>query len=319
MSGISVFPFTKMNWRTKAIEEKWEPLRGRIYNCVNFAEYEMVKRGYRKCDVYDFGPQNMMPRLKKPVVDGLFFLPMLISKTYGGYGHRHYVTKDFDKDTFIYGVVSNNLEGAITFHDAGVTDIKERIRNDYGYRVINIDGQHTMNLTGIDHNITGALLGYPSCDRDFFNKTWLKDGCLDPMFEMAMNTEGCEIIANPHSIYESNFMGKHTVEVTPIERHVKVSGNPMLNRLARYWGFNIIPFFPHSFDCPKAADFADTFFTLMRERDPEAADACLEVLSMPMKWSMLNAVTILEHPLFFGSANGYYRSEKVVVEWFPND
>lgn len=296
--SATLYPFTKMVWRSKEIESKWEPLRGRIYNCVNFAEYEMVKRGYRKCDVYDFGPGNIMPRLKKPTVDGLFFLPMLISKTYGGYGHRHYVTKDFDKDTFIYGVVSNNLEDAITFHDAGVTDIKERLRPADWYSRYPIAGaDHVMNPTGIDHDVTGYLLGYPKTARDFFNKTWLKDGCLDPMFEMAQNTQNNE--------YNGN--------------HIKVSGNPMLNRLARYWGFNIIPFFPPSFDCPKAADFADTFFTLMRERDQEAADACLEVLSMPMKWSMMNAVTILEHPLFFGSANGYYRPEKVTVEWFPND
>jgi len=299
---LEINPFSKLVWRTPEIEAKWEPLRGRIYNCVNFAEYEMVKRGYRKCDVYDFGPQNIMTRLKKPTVDGLYYLPMLISKTYGGYGHRHYVTKDFEKDTFIYGVVSNNLEDAITFHDAGVTDITERIRDYSNAWRIPFDFEdavgHPLNPNGIDHDVTGYLLGYPACDRDFFNKTWLKDGCLDPMYEMAENTVN-------HEVSKIN--------------HIKVSGNPMLNRLARYWGLNIIPFFPHSFDCIKAGDFADTFFNLMRERDEEAADACLEMLSMPMKWSMLNAVTILEHPLFFGSANGYYRTEKVVVEWFPND
>ena len=244
----------------------------------------MVKRGLRPCDVYDFGPGNILHRLKKPVVDGLFFLPMLVSKQYGGYGHRHYVTDKFTDDTFVYGVVAKKLDDAIKFHDAGVVNIKDRVN-------IWVD----MNPTGIDHNVTGALLGYPACDRYFFEKTWLKDGCLDPMYEMAKNT------AN----HEDN------------NNIIKVSGNPMLNRLARYWGFNIIPFFPHSFDCLKAADFADNFFMLMRERDREAADACLEVLSMPMTWSMLNAVTILEHPLFFGSANGYYRPGKVTVEWFP--
>ncbi len=289
---MEIFPFAKLCWKTKAIEDVWEPLRKRIYDCTAFAEYEMVKRGYRSCDVYDFGPQNVMMRLKKPVIDGLFHLPMLISKTYGGYGHRHYVTDKFGDDTFIYGVVSNTLDGAIKFHDAGVTDLKLRIKK---------WAPEEMNPTGIDHRVTGALLGYPPCDTEFFEKTWLKGGCLDPMYEMALNTENHERIPSMS------------------EERVKVSGNPMLNRLARYWGFNIIPFFPHAFDCKEAADFADRFFMLMREKDSAAADACLEVLSMPMKWSMVNAVTVLEHPLFFGSANGYYRTEKVTVEWFPNE
>jgi hypothetical protein len=250
------------------------------------------------CDVYDFGPGNIMERLKKPVLDGLTFLPILISKMYGGYGHRHYVENRFTDDTFIYGVVAKKLEDAITFHDAGVTDLKLRIRPQDWYSRYPMQGVNLhMNPTGIDHDVTGYLLGYPTCDRLFFEQTWLKDGCLDPMYEMAYNTSDSESGSTKYSI--------------------KVSGNPMLNRLARYWGFNIIPFFPHSFDCAKAGDFADTFFNLMRERDQDAADACLEVLSMPMKWSMLNAVTTLEHPLFFGSANGYYLPEKVTVEWFP--
>jgi hypothetical protein len=312
VNDFSIFPFVKMVWRTKEIEQQWEPLRRRIYDCTAFAEYEMVRRGLRPCDVYDFGPGNILPRLKKPVVDGLFFLPMLVSKQYGGYGHRHYVTDKFTDDTFVYGVVAKKLEDAISFHDAGVVDIKQRIRPQDWYSRYPMQGvNHCMNPTGIDHDVTGYLLGYPADCRYFFDKTWLKDGCLDPMFEMAKNTEGYELISSSYDFPSNNN------EIIPREHRIKVSGNPMLNRLARYWGFNIIPFFPHSFDCPKAADFADSFFMLMRERDREAADACLEVLSMPMRWSMLNAVTILEHPLFFGSANGYYRPGKVTVEWFP--
>jgi len=292
MTGIEVKPFSRIMWRSRAIEEKWEPLRKRIYDCTAFAEYEMVRRGYRQCDVYDFTPDNIMQRLKKPALDGLVFLPMLISESYNGYGHRHYLTDRFREGTFIYGVVSTTLDSAIKFHDAGVTDTKQRVRQ---------WSDRDMNPKGIDHNVTGALLGYPACDRIFFNETWLKGGCLDPMYEMARNTEGNEMKVN----------------VLTDERIVKVSGNPMLNRLARYWGFNLVPFFPHSFDCKYAADFADQWFTLMRERDAEATDACLDALSMPMVWSMTNAVTVLEHPLFVGSANGYYRKEKVTVEWTP--
>lgn len=313
MSQISLFPFNKLCWRTKAIANEWEPIRRRIYNCTAFAEYEMVKRGYRRCDVYDFGPNNIIPRLTKVAADGLFFIPILISKQYGGYGHRHYTTDKFTDDTFIYGGVAKDCEDAIAFHDAGVPNIKDRIMDPKKTKYIYHDDMiiHSINPDGIDHRLTGWLLGYPACDVEFFSRTWLKDGCLDPMYEMAVNTEGAEV-ENKVFIKDNSL-----AELKPKEYNVKVAGNPMLNRLARYWGFNIVPHFPHSFDCVEAGDFAEVFFKLMREADGEAADACLDLLSMPMRWSMMNAVTTLEHPLFFGSANGYYRKEKVTVEWFP--
>lgn len=284
---VEVYPFVKFSWRSREIEEKWNPLRGRIYNAVHFAEYEMVKRGFRKCDVYDFGPRNIVERLRKVASDGLIFIPILISQQYGGYGHRHYVVKDFTDDTFIYGGVARNKEDAIRFHDAGVTDLRLRLKD---------WKSSEMNPRGIDHDVTGELLGYPKCDRDFFNEVWLKSGNLDPMFEMACNTEDHELVT---------------------ENHVKVAGDPLLNRMLRYWGYNIIPFFPHSYDCKEALKFANNFFTLMHEYDYEAVNACREVLSMPMRWSLSNCIIEVQHPLFWGAANGYYTESKKVVDWFP--
>jgi hypothetical protein len=116
------------------------------------------------------------------------------------------------------------------------------------------------------------------------------------MYEMAENTENHEKVSGTH---------------------IKVTGSPYLNRLIRYWGFNLIPFFPHSFDCLKAEKFAKIWYKLMEEKDEEASRACLVALDMPMIWSMVNCITTIEHPLFMGSANGYYRPDKVTVEWFP--
>lgn len=287
ITNCELFPFVKFSWRTKDIANKWEPLRKRIYNAVHFAEYEMVKRGHRACDVYDFGPGNVVERLRKVAKDGLIFIPILISQQYGGYGHRHYVVNKFTDDTFIYGGIARNKEDAIKFHDAGVTDLRLRIMD---------WKSEEMNPNGIDHDVTGELLGYPKCDRKFFNDVWLKDGCLDPMYEMALRTEDHEFVS---------------------ENHIKVTGNPLLNRLCKYWGYNIVPFFPHSFDCPNALKFAETFYKLMEEHDKEAIQACREVLSMPMKWSLSNCVIEVQHPLFWGAANGYHTQEKKVVEWFP--
>lgn len=286
--AIEIYPFTKFSWRSKKIAEKWEPLRRRIYGATGFAEYEMVRRGHRACDVYDFGTGNILSALRRVAAHGLIFIPILISKKYGGYGHRHYIVDKFTDDTFIYGGIARNKEDAVKFHDAGTPDLSQRI---------NQWGPSEMNPKGIDHDVTGKLLGYPECDRRFFQETWLRDGCLDPMYEMAVNTENHEAVS---------------------PNHIKVSGDPMLNRLIRYWGYNIIPFFPHSFDCPEAAKFADIFFELMREYDEDASQACYAVLDMPMVWSLSNCIIEIQHPLFIGSANGYYRKDKITVEWFPS-
>lgn len=284
---VEVYPFTKMTWRSPDAQRKWEPLRRRIHQAVHYTEYEMVKRGYRACDVYDFSPNNIMRRLKRVAQDKLVFIPILISRQYGGYGHKHYVVDKFTDDTFIYGCIARNYEDAVKFHDAGVVDLSERFMKWM---------PEEMNPNGIDHGVTGELLGYPECDREFFKNVWLRDGCLDPMYEMALNTGNVDVVR---------------------EGYVKVEGNPLLNRLCRYWGYNIVPHFPHSFDCEEAIGFAEKWYRLMEEYDAEAVKACLEVLSMPMVWSMSNCIIEVHHPLFWGAANGYYRMGKVTVEWYP--
>ena len=282
---IEVYPFGKLAWRTQEIADEWDPIRTRIYNATHFAEYEMVKRGFRKADVYQLDPGKFDNQIKKVFLDGLVYLPILRSKTYSGYGHRHYPTDTIDQNTFVYGGVCRTLEDAIMFHDAGVINLSERIKD---------WPPDQMNPNGIDHIVTGRLLGYPECDTKFFQDTWLTDGNLDPMFEMALNTKDCFFVD---------------------DNSVQVSGVPLLNRMCRYWGFNLIPYFPHSLDCRHSVDFAATFFGIMKEFDSEATLKCLDLLSMPMKWSLQNCIVYVEHPLFIGSSNGYYTEEKKEVNW----
>jgi hypothetical protein len=64
-------------------------------------------------------------------------------------------------------------------------------------------------------------------------------------------------------------------------------------------------------------DFATNFMNVMKEYDSEATKKCYELLSMPMVWTLQNCITYVEHPLFIGSANGYYTAEKKTVRWLP--
>ena len=284
---VEVYPFVKLSWRSHEIQREWEPIRSRIYGAKGYAEYNMVKKGMRNCDVYQLDPDKFDRQINRVTVDGLHYLAILRSKQYGGFGHRHYNTDTIDENTFIYGCVCDTLENATKFHDAGVINLSDRIKS---------WSPSEMNQNGIDHDVTGALLGYPKCDRDFFKNVWLSGGCLDPMFEVAKNTEGAEIVD---------------------ENTVNVSGYPQLNRLIRYFGFELIPFFPHSFDCVEAEIFGTNFIKVMSEYDKEATEKCHELLSMPMVWTLRNCITYVEHPLFIGSANGYYTEEKKTVRWLP--
>lgn len=281
---VEVYPFTRLSYRSREIEEKWEPLRRRIIGAVEYAEFQSVVQGKRRADVYQLDPSRFDQQINRATLAGLHFLSILRSKQYGGFGHRHYVSDTIDEDTFIYGVVAATLEDAIRFHDAGVTDLSKREQQWFD-----------MNPNGIDHDITGTLLGYPKCDRDFFRDVWLRDGNLDPEYEIALGTKNVEVA----------------------DGVAKVSGNPVLNRLLRYWGFQIIPFFSHSFDCEEATKFASWWIEIMRQYDDEAVTSCLELLSLPMRWSVSNCIIYVDHPLFIGAANGYLSKEKKVVEWLP--
>ena len=123
----------------------------------------------------------------------------------------------------------------------------------------------------------------------------MKDGCLDPEYEIALNTDGAKVENNVATVY----------------------GHAALNRMIRYWGFQLIPYFPHSFDCKESIKFADWWFNLMVEHDEETALKCHEILDMPMTWSVSNGIIYVDHPLFIGAANGYFPETKKTVVWSP--
>lgn len=270
MSQLEVYPFTKLSWRSRKIQREWQPIMRELSQAVYFTEYEMVKRGHRDADVYQLDPNRFDVQIKKVFDDKLSYQPILRSKKYSGFGHRHYLKNQIDMDTFIYGVVAKDYETAIKFREA--------------------------SLGNIDHKAIGQMLGYPDCCTDWFLKVWLKEGCVDPMYETALQTSNHKILK---------------------EGEVEVHGHPYLNRLIRYFNFTIIPFFACSYECEEAIKFSETWFKLMKEKAPTACEKLLEVLDMPCTWSLNNLIIYVDHPLFRGAANGYQFPKKRVVHWKP--
>ena len=130
-----------------------------------------------------------------------------------------------------------------------------------------------------DHETIGILLGYPECCIRFFVENFPK-GILDPVWRVEHEGE-----------------------------------DPMLNVMLRYFGPRIIPFFPCSYTCRQARRVAEKFYGLLREYDEDLAETILEMLSMPMVWSMYKSVIQVTTPLFTGICNGYWEPQRINVYW----
>lgn len=268
MSVKEVYPFTSLSWRTQEIRDKWEPVRQEINRVAHIAEYEMIKEGHRHCDVYSFSAGNFDYEINWVIDHGFYPLTILRSRNYEGFGHRHYHADKIGPDVFIYSVIADTYENAKKFQQA--------------------------SLGEVDHKIIGQLLGYPDCCIDWFLPVWIGQRVADPMFELAVNTPGSEMI-------------------TPSE--VSVKGHPMLNRFARYFGLCVSPFFPHSLTCPDAIKFCNNWYKIMHKHAPYESERLLELLSMPLTWSHNNMIVRVDHPLFKAATNGFDWVEGKKVQW----
>jgi hypothetical protein len=163
---LEIKPFTKIAWNSDTIRKQWCGVLNSIRRIAFNSEYEMVKRGLRKANVSQMTPQNFDKEIEKITKDGFVFLPIVRSKTYKGFSHRHYPVNELDFDCFVYGVVAKDLETAREFVDASEKG---------------------------DHIVVGQLLGYPRCCCDAFQENWVNKKILDPCYEAAINTTGNKI------------------------------------------------------------------------------------------------------------------------------
>jgi len=159
---LEIQPFVKIAWNNNATRKQYASTLDRIHKVSYDAEYEMVKRGLRKANVYHMTPRNFDKEIEKITRDGLVYLPMVRSKMYNGFSHRHYPVNELDFNCFVYGVVAKDLETAQKFVDAS---------------------------TKGDNVTQGELLGYPKCCCETFQKNWVNQKVLDPCYEAALNTK----------------------------------------------------------------------------------------------------------------------------------
>jgi len=201
----------------------------------------------------------------------------------------HLSARNFDKEierVFLDGLIYLPILRSQTYegysHRHRPTEIIDENTHVFGVVARDLETAEkyrAVNKGIIDHTTIGKMLGYPECCVGFFNEWWPK-GIVDMVYESYKNTEG--------------------------ECH------PMLNTALRYFGLKIIPHFSCSFNCEESIKFAEEWYKLMLEKDEEAARSLLEILSMPMKWSLSNYIIDVDHELFHGATNGYKSGYKEV-------
>ena len=265
-----VFPFVSLVWNGRKIRDKWKPIYETLKKHMHKAELELIHRGVRQADVVGFTPRNFDHQLNEIIEMGLVPLTIHRTQPHAGYDHMFYFAEKMELDTYVYSVAADTLENAQRFRDMHLLE------------------------TGTDHRGVGGMLGYEEDCMDFFLPIWLEKKAADPMYEIAENTPGSEVIG---------------------PNEINVIGHPYLNRFAKYIGMQLCTYFTCSYVCPGAIKFSEELYDILHGWIPEETEALVELLSMPITWSMQNMITEFRHPLFRGATNGYIWPTRRVVHW----
>lgn len=266
---IDVNPFTRLVWNSTEAREKYEVMLNRALPLHDKAEYEMVRRGLRKCGTIHFSPHTFHSLIERFHKDNMVWLPIQWTRNYGGFSHRHIPTVVGDSNSSAYGVMARNLEDAEAFRRA----------SSYMAR-----GQ-------TDHKKLGDLLLFPDCCSTFFVEKW-GDGYYDPVWHSAEETKNSKMVA---------------------DRVIEVEGHIHTNQMLRYMGLRTTTHFPCSLDCEESIRIGDIWLDVMNSIDQTGTDYLIELLSMPIVWSCLHGVAIVETPIFTIITNSLPTKERWTV------
>lgn len=184
---MSIEPFTRLTFYSKSDREKWLPIINGCSELYRLTEFATFKAKMRRCYVLHVNPDSLEYYLSLIGSRDYYYIPMLRSKCYQGFSHRHIPPKEGDK-WFVYGVLSHTKEDAELFVEASNKG---------------------------DHKTIGLLLGYPECCIDSFIDRWCSKGIIDPIYE----AYGDECIVHPYCNQALRYFG---LRITP---HLPCSGN----------------------------------------------------------------------------------------------
>jgi hypothetical protein len=126
-----------------------------------------------------------------------------------------------------------------------------------------------------DDDCVGAMLGYPRCCREFFQRVWVAAGLRDTTWSMA----------------------ERSADATPDSSTLVVSGAVEANILWRWMGVRAVPHLPCSFRCEATVEFGQRLAECARRSGYEKElEWMYELLNAPVEWSALNGVATIKTP-----------------------
>lgn len=154
--SLKMPPFLRIQWRSKEVKEKYEPMFHEAQNVFRLLEKETVAQGIRRVTTDHVAPEHFDVAQQHYIQRGLYFLPLKQVANYAGFATYHPQVEE-GKPWRYYGVIAKTVADAEAFAHA----------DEIG-----------------DHIAMGRLLGYPQCCLEAFQNVWL-EGYTDPIWQQA--------------------------------------------------------------------------------------------------------------------------------------
>lgn len=245
---FTMHDFTRSTWVSDRAREVWEPRLGRITRAWIEIEWLAIVEGIRSCCITSATPEELVQWAPKWARHGLNTLPVAIDGA-GSSGDASTPVPVEDGQPFRFRLVVGSPAHVSEFQQA---------------------------LDGADDVRIGALLGFPSCCREFFKRVWVDQLLVDTTWPMAVATAAADIQGT-------------TVEVRSPSK---------ANILWRWMGVRAVPHLPCSFACPSSEKLADQFINVGRRHGfTDEMDWLVQILEWPVEWSALHGIAEIKTPI----------------------
>lgn len=139
---------------------------------------------------------------------------------------------------------------------------------DYAVLILRPESFHKIPHTLQDNEALGESLGYPSCCRSLFQRTW-GSGQIDSTYDQMMNTD---VVPTANGPVETNLFW-------------------------RWLGIRLVSHLPCSIQCSASIELGQQFREVIRRmRNVEDVLAADSILSWPLTWSSINGITEIVGP-----------------------
>jgi hypothetical protein len=241
--------FCRISWVSDAARAVWEPRVERIRFAWSRVEWHAVARGVRRCALTRTAPEEL-PRLAHELAGhGLVALPIGLE----GSADTSYATTPAPYragSSFVYPLVIGRSNDAFTF---------------------------ARHWEASDHEGIGALLGYPSCCRDFFAKVWVERRMVDTTWPMACATPGARRTAL---------------------RTLVIEGASLASPMLRWLGVRLVPHLPCTHHCAASVAFAMELANVGRFAGfGQEMDWAEEMLRWSVEWDANHGIAELRLPV----------------------